>query len=60
MYIDFWLYAKPKAQIIPITMVITDHPVENMPVAIPSIIAVAGPILACSAMPLVGLYSSEV
>ena len=52
--------ANPNAQRIPITMVITDQPVENMPVAKPSMIVVAAPILAWSAIPLVGLNSAEV
>ena len=39
----------------PITVVMTGMPAECMPTARPSMMTVAGPIVACLAMPLVGL-----
>jgi len=42
------------------TTVRTGMPVEYMPTAMPSMTAVAGPIVHCFAIPFVGPYSSEV
>ena len=44
----------------PITMATTGTTVESMPVPRPEMITVAGPVVALSAMPLVGAYSWEV
>ncbi len=52
--------AKAKAPRIPIAIVRTGIAVEIIPVARPPMISVASPVLAFSAICIVGLYPSEV
>ena len=54
------LAAQAKAQMIATTVATTGIALESMPRERPSMMAVAGPIWACEASSLVGLYSSEV